>query len=169
MSLLVAVSAFEQPGGPDYCYQLRIAPAYVSRDLEKWTPGLLAHEVPTEFQERDFTRRINTDWIQKLSSRTLEAKNSYRISIVQEKEPNNVPAQAAEIAIPALIEGVVDNPGDLDYFKFAVKQKEALVFEVETPKLTLPYFNPQLTVLDENGQELLTNLYRRWEGVAAIG
>jgi hypothetical protein len=164
MSLLVEVSAFEQPGGPDYCYQLRIAPAQLSRGLDEWTPRLLAHEIPNEFQERDFTRGLKAGWIEKISSRTVEPKNSYRVSRVEEQEPNNTPAQAAEFTSPALIEGAVGRPGDTDYFKFQVKEKQTLVFEIETPRMTLPYFNPLLAVLDEQGQELVRNLYRRVGG-----
>src|SRR5262249_21352965 len=159
-NLLVAVSAFQQPGGPDFCYQLRIAQAQPSRGLDEWTPRLLAHEMPNEFQERNFTRRLSAGWIQKICSRTVEAKNIDKVRLIQEQEPNNTPAQAAELTIPALIEGVVARPGDTDYFRFSIKDKQTIAFEVETPRLTLPYFNPSLAILDENGQELLTNVYR---------
>jgi len=163
-SLLVAVSAFEQPGGPDYCYQLRIAPAEPSRGLDEWTSGILAHQNLNDFRERDFMRTLNAAWIQKISSRTVGATPPAKLNVVEEHEPNDTPEQAPEITVPALIEGVVGHPGDTDYFKFQAKEKQTLVFEIETPRLTQPYFNPRLAVVDEGGQELLANLYRRVGG-----
>jgi hypothetical protein len=115
-------------------------------------------------EERDFRRRIEPDWLEKLSSRTVEAKNSYKISLFQEKEPNDEPAQAAEITIPALIEGVVSHPQDTDYFKLQVKAGQTLTFEIETPNLEPPYFNPRLAIRDQSGQELVTNIYRKVAG-----
>jgi hypothetical protein len=164
MSLLVVVSAFEQPGGPDYGYQLRIAPAQPSRGLDEWMPRFLAHEMPNNFEERDFTRKLDAGWIQKISSRTVGATPPSKLSIVDEHEPNDKPEEASEFTVPALIEGAIGQPADTDYYKFQVKEKETLVFEIETPRLTQPYFNPRLAVLDKDGQELWANLYRRVGG-----
>jgi hypothetical protein len=164
MTLVAGVSGFEGQGGPDYCYELRIAPVKPSSGPEKWTPRVLAHDIDYNLEERDFTRRIGPDWLEKISSRTVEARNSYKVSLFQEKEPNDEPAQAAEITIPALIEGVVARPQDTDCFKFQVKAGRTLAFEIETPNREPPYFNPRLAIRDQSGQELVTNIYRKVAG-----
>jgi hypothetical protein len=83
---------------------------------------------------------------------------------VLEKEPNETPEQAVEITFPALLEGVIERPGDVDFFKFQVKAGEKLAFEVETPGPSHPYFSPWLEVRDANGRELASNLFREVNG-----
>ena len=75
----------------------------------------LAHDMDHNLEEHDLPRRLEPDWIEKISSRTIEPKNDYKVSVFREMEPNDEPAQASEITIPALIEGVVAHPGDTDY------------------------------------------------------
>ena len=78
-----------------------------------------------------------------------------------EQEPNDTPSQAVELELPALVEGVIDRPGDIDFFKIRVAGARKLAFEIETPDAFPPAFNPKITVLDANGeQELFTNVYR---------
>jgi len=57
------------------------------------------------------------------------------VSAVAEREPNDAVAQAQEIQIPAMIEGAIGHPGDLDNFRFKVSPGQKLVFEIETPEL----------------------------------
>ena len=83
---------------------------------------------------------------------------------VSEKEPNESPGQAPEIILPALVEGTIDCPGDVDHFKFKVKSGQKLAFEIETPDAPPPRFNPRLEVFDTTGQEFLANIYRNIEG-----
>jgi len=139
-------------------------PVQSSRASEKWTPRVLAHDIDYNLEERDFTRRIGPDWLEELSSRTVEAKNSYKVNLLQEKEPNDEPAQTAEAKIPALIEGAVAHPQDTDCFKLQVKAGQTLAFEIETPDLGPHYFNPRLAIVDQNQQELVTNIYRKVAG-----
>jgi len=82
------------------------------------------------------------------------------LNSVRESEPNDSSEQALSIKIPALIEGNIGSPRDRDYFKFEVKQGDALVFEIETPQRSFPYFSPRLSVADAAGQEILSNIYR---------
>ena len=64
--------------------------------------------------------------------------------------------------LPFLVEGAVDQPGDLDRLvSFRVRPGQKLSFELETPEATLPDFNPRWAVLDEAGQVVLSNVYRR--------
>jgi hypothetical protein len=65
------------------------------------------------------------------------------------------------ITIPAIVSGTIGHPGDIDTFSFQVKTGESLAFEIETPDLTPPQFNPLLSVLDKQGRQILTNVYMR--------
>ena len=70
-------------------------------------------------------------------------------------------ARAQKITIPAIVEGAIGNPGDIDKFPFTVKAGEKLAFEIETPDQQPPEFNPRLSVEDAQDSELFSNLYRR--------
>lgn len=82
------------------------------------------------------------------------------IAAIRETEPNDEARTASVVTIPGVIDGNIQRPGDIDNFRFQVKGGESLAFEVETPKVTFPYFSPHLEVLNAAGEELLSNLYR---------
>jgi hypothetical protein len=83
------------------------------------------------------------------------------LSSVSEHEPNDALAQAAEISIPAIVEGAIQRPGDIDNFKFKVKAGQKLAFEIETPGVGPPLFNPRLGIVDSRDRELFSNVHRR--------
>ena len=124
--------------------------------------------------ERDFTRRLEPDRIQALWNRSTNATEPQLLDVslrqenprwlassVQEQEPNEEAAQALQASIPFIVEGTVQSPGDVDRFSFKVQRGQALAFELETPQKAYPYFNPHLTVLDGEGEEVFNNFYRR--------
>ena len=80
--------------------------------------------------------------------------------LYHENQPNAA-AEGQKITIPAIVEGAIGNPGDIDKFAFAVKAGEKLAFEIETPDQQPPEFNPRLSVEDAQDSELFSNLYRR--------
>jgi len=82
------------------------------------------------------------------------------LTVLSEKEPNDVSSVAMEIVLPVLINGSIDHPGDIDRFRFKVTTGKRLAFELETPESAPPEFNPKVAILDENGKELLNNIYR---------
>jgi len=77
-----------------------------------------------------------------------------------DREPNDRAAQAQAVSIPGVIEGVIERPGDLDSFKFAVKPGEKLAFELETPDAQPPQFDPRLAVVDSQGREVVSNVHK---------
>jgi len=79
--------------------------------------------------------------------------------LVVEHELGEQGNQPMEISVPALIEGVIDRPGDADRFKFRVNDGAQLAFEVETPVKPAPFFTPRLGVFDGTGEEILNNIY----------
>jgi len=149
-------------GGPGHGYQLRIAPAgstpLAVSAMEKWQT-LLAR---SEWREQDFDRKLAPDRLRELRSRSAPSdKPEQTPSPVSEKEPDETPGQALEITAPALIQGTIDHAGDMDSFRFHVQAGESLAFEIETPALAPPQFNPWLVVRNAEGREVFSNVYLR--------
>jgi hypothetical protein len=78
--------------------------------------------------------------------------------LVKEVEPNDTPRQAKVFDLPAVLEGTIGRPGDLDHFRFRARAGQKLAFEVQTPHAGPPHFNPRLDILDARGAVVLTNL-----------
>ncbi len=177
------VSGLFGQGCPDCTYQVRV----VSCDQ----PGGLTDRngvSSPEWFERSLSRSLTDNWIGKLESRSVkisggapakEAPSSETTGVHSvkpeakqieppgpplafvEHEPNESASQAASIPVPALIEGTIEHPGDVDSFKFQAEPGQKLAFEVETPEAKPPYFNPRLGVVDSQDHELLSNVERR--------
>ena len=78
---------------------------------------------------------------------------SMPVSQVGEVEPNDAPAQAAEIAVPAVVSGAIGAPGDADCFRFAARAGEPLVLEVIAASAKPPSrLDSRLEVLDAQGR-----------------
>lgn len=170
-------------GGPDYCYQLRITRADGESGDERgdWTPRVFAHGAPHRWREREFSRELKPDHLERLESRSGDSLASgagvtngsgqksggpdpKELSSVREQEPNESATQALEIAVPSVIEGTIEQPGDVDYFKFDVTDDQSLAFEIETPDAGPPHFNPHLEILGEDEGEVLSNIFRKVGG-----
>jgi hypothetical protein len=185
---LVEVGSLFGKGGPDCGYQLRILPAGLS------------DPAPTEarWQERVFTRKIESGWMSELWSRTvrLERKETggseessqtgglvtspdspsvpiaevpEQLSHLKEQEPNDVPEQALKFSVGAMIDGSIGAPGDRDTFEFEVEAGQRLAFEIATPEVGPPHFNPLLQLRGEKGNELLTSVHKRHKRYGGAG
>lgn len=162
-------------------YQLQIGPPDHFHHLTRqqgfdklWKPSWL---------ERDFTRRLKSDRLRSLRNRSGSAAASRDHDVatelliaspnedpvvswreaasISEQEPNDHSHEAKQIGIPTIVRGAIQSSGDVDYFSFLAEQNQRLAFELETPQATFPYFNPRLTILDTEGRELFTNIYKR--------
>jgi hypothetical protein len=78
--------------------------------------------------------------------------------LVREVEPNEDPGQARAFDLPAVLEGTIGRPGDIDHFRFHARAGQKLAFEVQTPQAGPPHFNPRLDVLNAKGAVALTNM-----------
>lgn len=70
---------------------------------------------------------------------------------ITEKEPNNGFRQAQPIAVPQLLDGMINQPQDVDVFKIEGQQGQKLVFEVLAARLGSPV-DASLTLHDASGQ-----------------
>jgi hypothetical protein len=70
-----------------------------------------------------------------------------------ETEPNDEPAQAARVAVPAMLNGRIDKPGDVDCWSFDAHKGDAFSIELRARQLGSPLFGV-LTVRDAQGKEL---------------
>lgn len=170
-------------GSPDSTYHLRIASGRERTEFGTPVSGV--------WRERTFARRLDPDWIKALHSRSLGAGGAMPAAAVGsanaggpppsgpsaepppvlprtgdvsrsvEREPNGQIGQALEIRTPALVEGRIEKPGDVDHFRFHVEAGQRLAFEIETPEATPPHFNPRVAVIDGQGRQVVSNVHRR--------
>lgn len=75
---------------------------------------------------------------------------------VREHEPNNDSAAAQQITMPVIVNGRIDQPGDLDVFQISGTAGEEIVAEVTARRLKSP-LDSFLKVLDASGQQLAIN------------
>ena len=72
---------------------------------------------------------------------------------MMETEPNDLPAQATKVTVPAMLNGRIDKPGDVDYWSFEARKGEAVALELRAQRLGSP-LQGVLTVCDAQGKEL---------------
>ncbi len=149
-------------GGPGFSYSLRITPA--SDANEPWIPRVLAHGDPYDYDQLRFTRRLDSGRLKMLAQRAPGYHAPAPMAEITEREPNDAINQAQPIRVPALLEGRIGRPGDVDVYRLEAEAGQAVAFEVETPILPAPIFSPKLSVLDSAGQELVSNIYRKIDG-----
>jgi hypothetical protein len=165
---IAGVSTVDGLGGPDYSYQLRIVPVErsQSKERERWGPLVSAHMPgPVLWKRRNFITEITSDRLDNLEARTVSTSTpKSMVTRVAEHEPNDNQAQALDVPVPAIIDGTIGQPRDVDWFSFQVKAGERLAFEIESPYVPVPFFNPRLTIFNQDGQELANNIYRSLGG-----
>jgi hypothetical protein len=77
-----------------------------------------------------------------------------------EAEPNDVPAKAQAVAVPAAVEGRLSKNEDVDWFKFRAEAGQTLAFSVMSARLQdkihdlQAHSDPMLTLTDAEGREL---------------
>ncbi len=72
---------------------------------------------------------------------------------VREVEPNNTLAEAQRVELPAVLNGVIDAPTEVDTFRFHVRKGEEYVFDVHANRFGSA-LDPSLRLLDAQGHEL---------------
>jgi len=146
------VQAFSGQGGPDFVYELRVTPGIAD------PPAL--HPKQTGWEERQFTRRLASDWLQQLSRRggiAVVQKRPETYRAVLEGSASAAPVMTA----PGLVEGRLTSPAEAHVIKLKVDQPQSLVIEIETPEATMPRFNPVIRLMEPGGTEIATNVYTK--------
>ena len=179
---LLEVGSFYNLGSAEFSYQLRVETNGSASPQRLHAAANGSGSEP--WRERSFSRPIRRDHIRRILARTVEPGNGVgaasagnvtppreeangsgsttTYSTIREQEPNDDRDLTAVATLPFLVEGAIDQPGDLDRLvSFRVQPGQKLSFELETPEATLPDFNPRMAVLDEAGQVVLSNVYRR--------
>ena len=180
---LIQVSSEGFKGNSDYIYQLRIVPVNLKYDQHlarsNWDERSYLRELNLKHLDALWNRTVTVNqpisFSQGAKSLTEQLKReSYyfankilpspliarKVVKISEHEPNDEPIKALPVELPVIIEGVVDRPGDVDYFKFKINSTQRLAFEIETQNISPPHFNPRLEVRNSAGQSVLTNIHR---------
>lgn len=80
--------------------------------------------------------------------------------VIADKEPNNVPAEAQAVTLPATLVGRIDTPGDIDQFRFAARKGQKLVFDVDAARSGSP-LEAVATIHSSDNREMRATLERR--------
>ena len=174
-------------GGPDLFYQLHVSVPPAPSPLSK--PEAILPPTPLARLQLPLQRHLKTDRLQEFQLRTVSLVDTLSPQIKSEEgvgaigfastmpEETEVKCrtlsehdldEAAEpapvLAFPVILEGTIERPADRDVFRFRVEAQTSLAFELETPEATPPQFNPHLSVLDSQGEELFTNYFKKVAG-----
>jgi hypothetical protein len=77
---------------------------------------------------------------------------------VTEQEPNNDPAHATPCPAPGVANGIIDKPGDVDYFKFHAKKGQSFDARVYAREILRSPLDSVLTITRaSNGQGIASN------------
>jgi len=135
------VEAFSGQGGPDYSYQLKLAPGTVPQDT---APS------KTDWDERGYQRKLSANRLNELSERGGRPQNQKSI------ESYGTPVS---FTLPGTLEGTIGAPGESYRSKFHLDGPQDIAIEVETPDAAPPLFNPVVRLLDAKGEEVVTNFF----------
>ena len=179
---LVEVASERFQGKPEYAYQLRMAPVGVD-----YQSHLKDSEWGRTFTRRIGADRLEALWARTVTSNRPtdpaadgqptsgrpDPETTYdnqqgkrpapipnRVTHWTEKEPNDGSGRATEVALPALIQGSIDRPGDVDTYRFKLSSAQRLAFEIETPGLSPPHFTPRFEIKDAVGRSMVANLHK---------
>jgi hypothetical protein len=70
-----------------------------------------------------------------------------------EAEPNDLPSQAKPVAVPTVLNGRIDRPGDVDYWAVTLRKGEAFDFNLKARQLGSP-LSAVVVLSDAAGKEL---------------
>jgi hypothetical protein len=141
---LLRVEAFAGQGGPDYSYQLKIAPGEAPQELA---------EAPSAWEERVWSRRLESKRLNQLASRGGKPEDQKSI------ETYRASPQPASFKLPGTVEGALLKPGESHRARFHVENPADIAIEIETPAASPPFFNPIVRLLNGSGEEVATNIF----------
>lgn len=141
---VLRLEAFAGQGGPDYSYQLKIAPGESPQQVA--TAG-------TGWEERGWARRLAADRLSQLAARGGKSGDQKSI------ETYRGSTEGATFKLPGTIEGALSTPGEAHRARFHVDSPTDIAMEIETPAAFPPFFNPIVRLLNGSGDEVATNIF----------
>jgi hypothetical protein len=161
---LIRIGGFLGEGGADHAYQLsirRAEPEQPDTDPMRSAhlPSLAADAL---WKERTWKRELTPDRLKTLWSRAVSPASVPAIPVLKiDDDPHGASSEPVPVTLPVMIEGAVENPGDIDRVKFRVKEGDRVSLEVQTAQKTIPLFNPYLRIVSTDGDEAFTNVHSR--------
>ncbi len=165
---IVEIGSIFGQAGMGYSYLLRVNPVKPVNDERNdvdWARDRLhavisrsSQEPPDEARERS----KNPD--------TMDPGSGF--NLVTSNEPDGENIRDGLFSLPAILTGSIEEPGDIDWFRFNNEPTTdglTLTFEVDTPRITGPFFHPCLEVLDPDGKSILTNVETEETRIKGIG
>jgi hypothetical protein len=141
---VLRVEAFAGQGGPDYSYELKVAPGELPQDR---VPGGRGGS-----DERDWTRRLDAARLSQLDKRGGKDRKEPSI------ETYRAGPEPAVFKIPGTLEGALTHAGETHRARFHLDKPADIAFEIETPAAAPPYFNPIFRLLNNAGEEVASNV-----------
>ena len=182
----VEVSSLFGKGHPNFSYELQVSAGNQTKGSQKVKPTekewrhrafdrkvgcdwlIFLHARAPERSKNSQTRAARacsaeaSNTIQLPGKEAIEeAEELARPLLLRESEPNDLEEKALSVSVPAVIQGAIDRPGDIDIYQFQVEAGQKLAFEIETPEAGPPHFNPRIGVVDSRDHELFTNVHQR--------
>jgi hypothetical protein len=117
-----------------------------------------------ELRIRDSIYRGREDFVYRLEAEIgpppqIEMKKlelDYEIENVRESEKNNSLSEAQAVKYPVLIDGAIDSPGDVDFFRIDAVKGDKIVAEIYARRLDSP-LDSLIQIMDGNGKILFWN------------
>jgi hypothetical protein len=153
-------------GGPNYVYRLtlttgpHVETAYPlgGRHGETVAFELLGQNLPKQAVKIGLPKEGPADYSHRLAI-DGQLTQPFRIELdnlpeYRETEPNDtIQAGAKPIALPAILNGRIDKPGDVDYWPVEMKKGQAWLIEMRAHRLSSPVIGV-LSVHDAGGKDL---------------
>jgi hypothetical protein len=150
-------------GRGDFVYRLTIAERPYVTDVFP-LGGKRGSEVAVEYRGVNLagnltgargTVKVSADAARKITVNGLPFGTS-DLAAVREVEPNDAFDKAQRITPPVIVDGRIDQPGDVDYFVFSAKKDDKLVMQVQARRLGSP-LDSVLTLYDGKRNQVAEN------------
>ncbi len=149
---LLRVEAFAGQGGPDYSYELKVAPGVHPQDG--------ADAGGSGWNERGWTRRLDGQRLSELDKRGGKSDEQPAV------ETYRAAPEPVVFKIPGALEGAIAQPGETHRARFHLDKPSDIAIEIQTPAAAPPYFNPMVRLLGPAGVEVASNVMARALAVA---
>ncbi len=130
-------------------------------------PGRCVDDLPTRWESKVYRRRGRTAWTEAPGASNTGGWGGTqpRLFLVGdlpefiETEPNSQPEKAERITLPVVVNGQIAGERDLDFFVFAAKVGEVVVFDTMAARIGSP-LDPVVEITDAKGKRMAVEQVR---------